>query len=214
MTNRQCPVCPTGYLAMDRDMYGEFIHCLMCGWNSDRKRAGEDSVSSLLEFRGSRRADSFGANAPSHSPTLASWTGAVLTARKHQKPRYCIWSDCRTHPDSRDHCCSVSSAPYPYCNAHISVYRAELDQNPPHWKEMCLNVPYGIVHIEYLVENRGSARDKGHALAQKVELPGSSALSAAMKHTVLTQFRQDTGLTLMWLDEAIAATLPQLLHAL
>jgi len=32
---KTCPKCAKGDLLLEKDMYGEFIHCLQCGYNQD-----------------------------------------------------------------------------------------------------------------------------------------------------------------------------------
>ena len=210
MKNRQCPICPTGYLAEDSDMYGDFVHCLMCGWNSDGRRRNQEAMPNLLEYRLCRKTNSAGTGTPKNLPVSMSWSGVILTARRFPRPHHCIWSCCRTHPDKGDHCCAVSSSPYPYCQSHKTAYRKEFGTDPPCWKEMALRVPYGPVQVEYLVETKGPARNREHALAQRVLLPsGDFTLSPILKRKLLIKFRRDTGLTLMWLDDALDVTRQQ-----
>lgn len=196
MTRMNCPHCITGILVVSRDIYGDYARCFSCGRSPDTET---ERIGALAGLAGNDVLIPGG-----QPPSIHSWTRAIYhRLRRNPRPRRCIWGECRTHPESSGHCCGITKAPYPYCHTHQIAYRAAFGVPPPRWKEMSLLEPYGIVRIEYILESQNLLRNRGQALAHKVLLPGRD-LPLNIRDLILSLFTEDTGLKLIWFDDAVA----------
>ena len=70
---------------------------------------------------------------------------------------------------------------------------------------MRLPMPYGLVEIEYIVERNGHWRNRGRAWVYEIRYPKGSDPSDVIRRLIRRKFREDTGLQLEWLGEAIDA---------
>lgn len=197
MNGRSCPECDTGYLVSDGDVWGTYLRCLMCGWNSDSRGAATPSANRRGENASTKKADRL--------PHIHSWTAVVfMPSRRHNKPSRCVWMDCRYNPGER--CCVSPSGAPPYCEAHQRAYAEAFGTEPPRWKDMSLRVPYGFVTVEYLVEHQGSQYARGLAFAQQVHLPFEGQVHHKVRRAILDVFEAEVGLTLRWFSDAVLET--------